>query len=118
MTMFDEDQLFRVLLRLQINSGMERQFEATWREIGNAISRQPAIRSQWLLRGADEKRSAEEPATYYIISDWTDEQQFRDFEASPEHVEYRKRLHPYRCGVSMTTMRGVCHLAAARAGAS
>lgn len=109
--MHSEEQLFRVLLRLQINPGMERQFEATWLQIGDAIARQPAIRSQWLLR------SAQEPSTYYIISDWTDEQQFRAFETSAEHLEHRKLLNPYRCGVSMTTMRAVYHLETARAAA-
>jgi heme-degrading monooxygenase HmoA len=100
----DGGQLFRVLLRLEIHPGMERQFEHTWREIGEMIAGHPAIRGQWLLRGA------EEPATYYIISDWADERQFREFERSAAHLEHRKRLNPCRSGVAMTTMHVVHHL--------
>ena len=101
-----DGQLFRVMLRLQIHQGMEREFEATWLEIGSAVASHPAIRGQRLLR------SAEEPATYYIVSDWADEPQFRDFEHSSAHLEHRKRLNPYRAGISMTTMQLVYHLPA------
>jgi heme-degrading monooxygenase HmoA len=101
-----DGQLFRVLLRLQINQGMARDFEQTWPRIGNAVTAHPANRGQWLLRGADE------PATYYIMSDWTDEDQFRAFEHSPAHLEHRKLLGRYRCAVSMTTMHVVYNLPA------
>jgi heme-degrading monooxygenase HmoA len=106
MTMDADGQLFRVMLRLQIHQGMEREFEATWLEIGSAIAGHPAIRGQRLLR------SAGEPATYYIVSDWADEPQFRDFEHSSAHLEHRQRLQPYRAGISMTTMNLVYHLPA------
>jgi heme-degrading monooxygenase HmoA len=101
-----DGQLFRVLLRLQINQGMERDFEQMWPRIGNAVTAHPANRGQWLLRGAGE------PATYYIMSDWTGEPQFRAFEHSPAHAEHRKLLGRYRCAVSMTTMHVVYHLPA------
>lgn len=96
-----DGQLFRVLLRLQVNQGMERDFEQMWPQIASAVTVNPANRGQWLLRGADE------PATYYIMSDWTDETQFRAFEHSPAHFEHRKLLGRYRCAVSMTTMHVV-----------
>jgi heme-degrading monooxygenase HmoA len=103
--------LFRVLLRLQIHPGMERQFEAMWPQIGNAVTGHPANRGQWLAR------SATEPATYYIMSDWADEPQFREFEHSTAHLGHRKLLGQYRSGVSMTTMHVVRHLPAAEVAA-
>ena len=95
-----DGQLFRVVLRLQINQGMERDFEQMWPQIGNAVTVHPANRGQWLLRGADEL------ATYYIMSDWTGESQFRAFEHSPAHFEHRKLLGRYRCAVWLGTRCG------------
>lgn len=100
-------QMFRVLLRMQIRDGAERDFERTWLEIGDAITGHPASLGQWLLRSEDE------PDVYYIVSDWTDERSFREFEHSPAHVTHRERLHPYRSGGSMSTMRLVRYMAGA-----
>lgn len=95
---------FRVVLRLQITPGREKDFEETWFQIGGRITGHPANRGQWLLR------SGEEPSVYYIMSDWVDEPTFREFEHSRQHVEHRSRLHPYRTGGSMATMQVVYHL--------
>jgi heme oxygenase (mycobilin-producing) len=100
-----DGRLFRVVLRFGVRQGMEEGFETTWRQVGAAIAAQPGVRSQWLLR------SAEEPATYWIMSDWADERQFRAFERGAAHLEHRKSLQPYRADVSMTTMHIACHLA-------
>ncbi|WP_433254672.1 antibiotic biosynthesis monooxygenase family protein [Streptosporangium sp. CA-135522] len=100
---------FRVMLRMQINPGMERDFEQTWLGIGNVITEHPANLGQWLMR------SAEEEGIYYIISDWLDEPRFREFETSAAHLEHRTKLHPYRSGGSMTTMHVVTHLTGAAA---
>ncbi|MFC4587965.1 antibiotic biosynthesis monooxygenase family protein [Sphaerisporangium corydalis] len=95
---------FRVMLRMQINPGMEQGFEKTWLGIGDVITGHPANIGQWLMK------SAEEEGIYYIVSDWVDEPLFRQFETSDEHLEHRKKLHPYRSGGSMTTMTVVAHL--------
>lgn len=95
---------FRVMLRLQIAPGMEQDFERTWREVGGVITAQPANRGQWLLASNDEH------GIYYIMSDWVDEPRFREFERSAEHVEHRKKLHPFRTNGSMVTMRVVFDL--------
>ncbi|PZG35029.1 antibiotic biosynthesis monooxygenase [Spongiactinospora gelatinilytica] len=89
---------FRVMLRLQIKPGVEREFERTWLRVGNAITDDPANLGQWL------SRSAEEDGVYYIVSDWVDEPRFREFERSEPHVHHRAALHPYRSGGSMVTM--------------
>lgn len=93
--------MFRVLLKMHIRPGMEDEFERVWLEVGDAITGHPANRGQWLLR------SAEENGVFYIISDWEDEAQFREFEHSAAHVDHRTKLHPYRSGGSMTTMHVV-----------
>lgn len=100
---------FRVMLRMHIHPGMEAEFEKVWHSVGDVITRQPANLGQWLMASEDE------PGVYYIISDWVDEPSFREFEHSAEHVEHRQKLHPYRSGGSMTTMRIVYHLRGAAA---
>nr|CAM34339.1 putative monooxygenase [Streptomyces tendae] len=98
------DGVFRVTLRMQIKPGLEDEFEKVWQEIGGAVTSHPANLGQWLSRSLDEQ------GVYYIVSDWADERRFREFETSARHVEHRQRLHPYRSGGSMTSMRVVAHL--------
>jgi len=100
----EQESVFRVMLKLQIAPRMEDEFERVWRTVGDVITSQPANLGQWLLRSNDE------PGVYFIMSDWVDEPRFRAFERSAEHVEHRRKLHPYRTGGSMTTMRVVHHL--------
>ncbi|MPY48853.1 antibiotic biosynthesis monooxygenase family protein [Streptomyces acidicola] len=106
----NDGELFRVLLRFEINPGMEADFERTWLSIGNVITGHPANLGQRLMR------SAEEESVYYVISDWVDEKHFREFEHSDAHVEHRTKLHPYRRGGAMHIMSGVHFLPSASAG--
>jgi heme-degrading monooxygenase HmoA len=94
---------FRVMLRMQIKPGAENEFERVWASNSGTVTGHPANRGHSL------SRSAEEDGVYYIISDWTDEPEFRTYEHSAEHLEHRAKLHPYRSGGSMTTMRVVRH---------
>ncbi len=103
-------QTFRVMLRMNINPGMGPEFERVWREVGDSVTSHPANLGQWL------SRSLEEEDVYYIVSDWVDEPRFREFETSDRHLEHRAKLHPYRSGGSMTTMRVVAELAGAAGG--
>ncbi|AXK32536.1 antibiotic biosynthesis monooxygenase [Streptomyces armeniacus] len=96
--------VFRVLLRMQIKPGMEDAFEREWSRVGESVTAHPANLGQWLARSCEEK------GVFYITSDWTDEEQFREFERSDRHVTHRQKLHPYRSGGSMSTMRVVAHL--------
>ncbi|MDG4820753.1 antibiotic biosynthesis monooxygenase [Asanoa sp. WMMD1127] len=93
------DGHFRVLLRMNIHPGMEREFEETWHRVGAVITGHPANLGQWLSRSQDEE------GVYYVMSDWVDEARFREFEHSDEHLQHRTRLHPYRSSGSMVTMR-------------
>ncbi|WP_278249049.1 antibiotic biosynthesis monooxygenase family protein [Streptosporangium minutum] len=99
-----------MLLRMQIRSGMEREFERTWFQVGRAVTDHPANLGQWL------SRSEEEEGVYYIVSDWADERRFREFEHSEGHLAHRTRLHPFRSGGSMTTMRVVYAMTGAGTG--
>jgi heme-degrading monooxygenase HmoA len=90
--------VYRVLLRMQVVDGQERQFEQAWRDGAHTIAQEPANVAQWL------SRSDGEPGVYYIVSDWQDERSFRAYEASERHRRHRARLHPYRSVGSMTTM--------------
>ncbi|GAA2637518.1 antibiotic biosynthesis monooxygenase [Dactylosporangium fulvum] len=96
--------LFRVMLKMRIRDGMTDEFERVWLEVGDSVTSHPANRGQWLARSVDE------PDSYYITSDWSDEPSFRQFETSRRHVEHRQLLHPYRVGGEMTTMRVVAHV--------
>lgn len=94
---------FRVILRMEIRPGMEEEFERTWLAIGDTVSGHPANLGQWLMRSG-------EPAEYFIVSDWVNEERFREFERSEQHLDHRTRLHPYRLGGQMWTMHGVSFL--------
>ncbi|WP_369032416.1 MULTISPECIES: antibiotic biosynthesis monooxygenase family protein [Streptomyces] len=100
------DATFRVMLRMQIKPGMEADFEQMWKEVGGSVTNHPANRGQWLSRST----TVDEDDIYYIISDWVDEPQFRQFETSDTHLQHRTRLHPYRSGGSMATMNIVASL--------
>jgi heme oxygenase (mycobilin-producing) len=93
---------FRVLLRLQVRDGAG--FERAWLAVGDSVTGHPANLGQWLMR------DTADDAVYYIISDWTDEASFREFEHSRVHVWHREQLHPYRESGSMATMSVVHHL--------
>ncbi|WP_433261205.1 antibiotic biosynthesis monooxygenase family protein [Actinosynnema sp. CS-041913] len=97
--------VFRVMLRMEIKPGLEDEFVRVWRSIGDAITSHPASLGQWL------SRSAEEPGVFYVVSDWVDEERFREFETSGRHVDHRTKLHPFRVAASMVTMRVVAHMA-------
>jgi heme-degrading monooxygenase HmoA len=93
------DATFRVLLQVQVRPELADDFEREWHAGSSAVAGHPANRGHWLSRGDKEEH------TYYVVSDWTDEPSFRAFESSPVHLEHRQKMHPYRTGGSMTTMR-------------
>ncbi|MEU7171963.1 MULTISPECIES: antibiotic biosynthesis monooxygenase family protein [Micromonospora] len=114
--MTEKDQpagrFFRILLRMVIRPEARDEFERTWLRVGSAVTDDPGNLAQWLLRSQDEDD------VYYIVSDWIDEASFRRFENSPQHVEHRAHLHPYRVAGSMVTMESVYHLSNTATGAS
>ncbi|WP_216215929.1 antibiotic biosynthesis monooxygenase family protein [Amycolatopsis aidingensis] len=101
------DTGFRALLRFEINPGMEEAFEREWLSVGRTISGHPDNRGQLLMKSGDEE------AVYYVLTEWSTERAFREFEHSAVHVENRRRLQPFRRGGWMSTMTVVHALAAA-----
>ena len=102
---------FRVMLRMQIHPGMERDFEQKWYAIGDGITGHPANLGQWL------SRSAEEEGVYYVDQRLGGRAPVPGVRAQPAHVEHRTALHPYRSGGSMTTMSVVYTMTGAGADA-
>ncbi|MFI6496463.1 antibiotic biosynthesis monooxygenase family protein [Nonomuraea typhae] len=92
---------FRVILTMNIRSGMQEEFERVWRSVGAAVTDHPANLGHWLMRSTGDE------GVYYICSDWVDERRFREFEESWEHGEHRALLHPYRESATITTMHVV-----------
>ncbi|MEV5341647.1 antibiotic biosynthesis monooxygenase family protein [Streptomyces sp. NPDC052676] len=101
----DPRPAFRVLLRMEIRPGTEREFERTWLDIGNGIAAEPANLGQTLIR------DVEKTGVYWVITDWTDERAFRSFELSAAHVDNRRRLQPFRTSGEMLLTQVVHHIA-------
>lgn len=95
---------FRVLLTMRIKEGLSAEFERTWRDVAGLIAANPGNLGQWLAR------DTEHDDVYWVLSDWLDEDSFREFEHSEDHVRHREKLAPYRRGGSMETMRVVAAL--------
>ncbi|MET9464219.1 MULTISPECIES: antibiotic biosynthesis monooxygenase family protein [unclassified Streptomyces] len=93
---------FRVMLRMEIEPGKEADFQKAWLEGTEAVTGHPANLGQSLAREDD--RTAGGKTIFVIISDWTDEPRFREFEESPAHLEHRATLHPFRKGGSFHVM--------------
>ncbi|NSC21560.1 antibiotic biosynthesis monooxygenase [Streptomyces albus subsp. chlorinus] len=91
--------IFRVILHMEIEPGTGPDFERLWQDIARAISTRSANLGQWLFKEHGVEHS------YYVVTDWSDEESFREFELSAPHVRNRERLGRYRRGGWMTTMR-------------
>jgi len=97
-------RVFRVVLRMRVEPGLERDFEGAWLDVGASIATHPANIEQWLAHDMQDE------GIYYVTSDWVGERQFREFETSARHVEHRKRLEPFRSSTSLSTMHVTAHL--------
>jgi heme-degrading monooxygenase HmoA len=103
---------FRVMVRMQVEQGLEKDFERAWQEVGDSVARNPKNLGQWL------SRSLTEEGIYYLISDWVDEPSFREFEKSDAHRVHHEQLNPYRSGKSMVPMQVVAQRAGNTEGAN
>nr|WP_274598894.1 antibiotic biosynthesis monooxygenase family protein [Streptomyces albus] len=84
------------MLTMTVKPGMADDFVKAWADNAPAVTGHPANRGHSLAR------STEESDVFYIVSEWTSEREFREFENSPGHLEHRQRLHPFRSGGSIT----------------
>ncbi|MER7751187.1 antibiotic biosynthesis monooxygenase [Kitasatospora sp. NPDC097643] len=103
-------QPVQVILRMEIAPGKEAEFEEVWLDIGRRIARTPANRGQSLVRVGEQDGGA----LYFVLTEWADEEAFRAFEHSAEHVEHRRRLGAFRTGGDMVVARIVHDLRAER----
>ena len=92
---------YRVMLTMEIVPGRQAEFEQAWRAGMGVIADHPANLAHSL------SRSTNSDTVYFIVSDWTDEGAFREFERSDSHLEHRASLHPFRAAGAMTTMHVV-----------
>ncbi|MEU5050257.1 antibiotic biosynthesis monooxygenase family protein [Streptomyces sp. NPDC021096] len=97
------EPLYRVTLRMDIQPGMEKEFEEAWLAGAARIADNPGNTGQDLSRG-------EGDGTYYIVSDWVSKEAFLAYERSAGHQEHRRSLAPYRSAGEMTTMRTLYRL--------
>lgn len=97
----------RVLLHIDVASGREAEFETLWQEHARYVNTVPGNRGQSLLRRTGQ------PGGYVVITDWTDEPTFREFEKSEAQQEYLKRLWPMRVSGMMVLTETVHSLPAA-----
>lgn len=95
---------WRIMLEMDIVPELAVEFEKVWSEVGESVAADPGNLGQWLLR------DAEQPHLYYVISDWSSEEEFTRFEHSDRHLHHRKLLHPYRRTGSMRSMAVVAHI--------
>ncbi|MBH1935799.1 antibiotic biosynthesis monooxygenase [Streptomyces sp. AV19] len=100
----DRGPVFRVMLRMDIAPGRERDFERTWERVARRIAAEPANLGQALARDVTES------GVYHVVSDWTDEPAFREFERSEAHAGHRRRLRPFRLSGRMSVTRIVYEL--------
>ena len=91
----------RVILRMEIDPERTAAFEEAWASVSRSIAREPANLGQTLAK------SSEEEAVYVVVTDWTDERAFRDFEVSSRHVGHRRKLRPFRRGGGMAVTQVV-----------
>jgi quinol monooxygenase YgiN len=98
------DTPFRVQLTMQVDPANAAEFEAAWLAVGQTVAEHPSNIAQWFAR------SRGNPGTYYIVSDWPDEETFRRFEKEPGHWEITGQLRKLRVAGDMTTVDVLHHL--------
>lgn len=99
---------FRIMLEMDIFPELAAEFEEVWSDVGVSVAADPGNLGQWLMH------DAKQPHLYYVVSDWTSQEEFTRFEQSQRHLHHRQLLHPYRRAGSMKAMTIVSHLPANR----
>ncbi|MBP2337202.1 heme-degrading monooxygenase HmoA [Saccharothrix coeruleofusca] len=97
--------MYRVMLRMRVRPGGTGVFEEVIAEVAAAVAARPGNLGQRVFRA--DAGGADGPATYYVFSDWVDEEAFREHERSAEHRERIARLGAVREESAMTTMTPV-----------
>lgn len=93
------EPMYRVVIRIEIEHGTGPAFEHAWTAVGDSVSHFDGNLGQWFARSANERD------TYYITSDWVDEQAFQRMERSERHRKHRRIIDRFRVGGAMTAAR-------------
>lgn len=98
------ERLFRLHVRMELQPGKDADFENGWLALAAVAQSHPANLNQWLAR------SAQETSVYLVVSDWTDEDGYRDFLASPGFKQHIRPLRACMANDVMHTSHVVHHL--------
>jgi heme-degrading monooxygenase HmoA len=88
----------RVLLNIEIKPGRAEEFERLWHDHAAYVDGLEANLGQSL------SRDTAKPGAYVVLSDWTSEPAFREFEKSEPQQAYLRSLWPIRAGGAMTLL--------------
>jgi quinol monooxygenase YgiN len=98
------ERRFRMQIRMKVRTGRDGEFEDGWLALASAAQAHPANVDQWLAR------SSQEPGVYFVVSDWTDEEGYRDFLSSPGFRRTIVVLRPFLADDTMSASHVVHHL--------
>jgi len=91
----------RVVLEIEVTATPAEEFVAVWREMAAAAARAPGNLDQSL------NVDTTDPTRWFIVSEWTGEDAFAAFSASPAHAGLAQALRARGRTVSMARMRPV-----------
>jgi quinol monooxygenase YgiN len=86
------------MLRMRVRAGCAERFEAMIAEVAEAVAARPGNLGQRMFRADSES------GTYYVFSDWADEQAFWEHERSAAHRERIALLRAVREESTMVAM--------------
>jgi heme-degrading monooxygenase HmoA len=87
--------MVRATLTMKVREGSEDDFEAAWHKVAAVARSEPGMVRQVLMRSADE------PSTFIISSDWESREAFGRFEKSPDQDDLTAPLRELRESASM-----------------
>ncbi|TDD89855.1 TcmI family type II polyketide cyclase [Actinomadura rubrisoli] len=90
---------YRLFLEIRVHEGRGEEFEGAWQRMAAVVGGQPANLAQSL------SRDRRDPHTYYVVSDWTDEESFQRFSRAPEHQALAETIRTLGTTVRMTGMQ-------------
>jgi heme oxygenase (mycobilin-producing) len=91
-------QVFRAVVRMRIRPGCATSFQEAIDRVAARVGANPTNLGQAVFRDAADDR------TYYVVSDWIDQESFWAHERSPEHRSEIRHLGSLREESSMSTM--------------
>lgn len=85
----------RVILTVDIKRGEEAEFEREFQDVARRVRGAAGMLGQTLCRDTNAA------SRYIVVSDWSNREQFRQFETSPEQDEATAPVRKHRSSVQM-----------------